>query len=179
MQEWQKEKFLQHVQYNQVPSGTHLKRTLSSFGWLLSLLSTPWSSFNIVPYHLTSMSNYWSNRSIKGLCVVMWLSWKFKKKCTQLCRNGENVWGLVLFSTAFFFFFSFWKFKKRFLFFYPLSQDVRFWWQIPVANALSNNWVATVYLSLPDPRDLWLPPPLPKQTLGIFVNATTAEIEEC
>ena len=77
------------VWYNQVQPGTHLKRTLSSFGWLLSLLSTPGRLFQHSAQSSHLMSNYCSNRSTKRLCGIVWLSWKFDKKYTQLCRRRQ------------------------------------------------------------------------------------------
>lgn len=92
MWEWQKERFLRYTtKCNKAPSDTHFERTLSSLGWLLSLLFTPGRLFQHRADHPTLMSNYWSSKSIKGVCGVMWLNWKFQKKSILLYVKGENV----------------------------------------------------------------------------------------
>lgn len=123
--------------------------------FFLDLLSTPERLFqNSAPSsHL--MSNYCSNRSTKGLCGIVWLSWKLDKKFTQLCSDRESVRSLVFFFTAIFFPF---ESLRTISFFLPSVSRckilVRVRVRIPVTNTVSNNWVVTVYLSLPDPRVL-------------------------
>lgn len=67
-------------------------------------LSPLWGGcFNTAPYHPTLVSNYWGNLSIKGLCRVMRLSWKFEEKSTRLYTKGRKCLELVFISTAVFF----------------------------------------------------------------------------